>query len=252
MLLTWPNGAVISSGERSLMSYGIASGNLLMLENAAANKSKPIQVHFVVHLKSDSEDMLVSRNDALRSVSVTSSSTIAEIKAAMIQLLVSEAADEFGGERQFRLRRLNFMKELQAILQDEQRTLDEVDIYDQDLVCLEEGRVPVAGELTLYVQCYEYVTPDKAAEQIRNLCVAFEEQAQNAEEASSIPVDLDALSTQDTNSDSAPDAVEQQASPSTTLDAETNATDSTSTDAEAPKPKPPPPAFEMYSPALFR
>ena len=262
ILLTWPNGATFSDGERSLMSYSIGTGNRLIVENAAISV-KPIEVQFVVHLKTDTEDAIThKRNLEPHSIMIPSTATVAQAKAAMIKVLEKHSpAGEFS-DKQYRLRRLNFMKELLAIIQDEARTLDEVDIYDRDLVCLEEGRVPVPGELTLYIQCFEYLPPAAASEQIAVLCHEFDEQAlstsssSNADAAAAATtdtpaaVDLEALATSGA-------ATPAEAAPSGDATTPATATEggeasSTTPDAPATTPKEPPVAFQVYSPALFR
>ena len=148
-------GAYLEDDERSLLSLSLSNNSNLILQRKIEEdieQSITLRLTFVVHLEKENDETRRSRNQTHFNIEVSAFVTVHHLKQMVIEMI--QHIDEYKS-RQWRIRRVNFMYEMLAVIQDETKTLFESEIYNEDTLCLEEGRIPVPGELAVYIQVHQ-------------------------------------------------------------------------------------------------
>lgn len=231
-------GSALYDDNRSLRGHSLSDGGGYILTSTDEVAQKLVNFNFILRLKSDSiETVQGIRNTNEYSLSLPMNTTLLSTKEHMASLLDKLLPGQIAG-LSFRLRRTNWQKELLAVYQDESKTLDDCEIYDGTIICLEEGRVPQPGDITFYVQLYQHLSPEQAIPQIDAALQRHQEQLLKVQQVTEKP--SSSTSSEEPSTLSSQQSVEQSV--------EQPASSSAST-PEVPSPLVP---IEVYSPSLFR
>ena len=165
---------IILENKRSVMSYGITANDPIVLdyplevssENIIEENESIISLRFYITFSSDTkEEIEKKKNEELHSIQIANINSIKSLKEIMIDYLLTQ--EQFASiplcDKQFRVRKVNFMMELKEILQNENDSLKKLEIKDDHVLCLEEGRVPNPAEITVYFQIFRWIEPTFAS-----------------------------------------------------------------------------------------